>query len=145
MSTTVADTSFLFALYGSDAHTAGAHRWVRQSQRPLSVSVLGRYELQNAIRIAAFRKVISPIDAMASLEAFEADLRDGHLHLAHCDLTAAVAEAAKLSERHTLGGGHRSFDVLHVATARLLKAATFLSFDVNQRKLAAAVRLNIGP
>jgi hypothetical protein len=34
---------------------------------------------------------------------------------------------------------------LHVATARLLKATTFLSFDANQRKLAATVRLTVGP
>ncbi len=145
MATTVADTSFLFSLYGNDAHTAGAQNWVRQSRLPLSVSVLGRYELQNAIRFAAFRQAISSTDALASLAAFESDLRDGHLHLAHCDLAAVVTEAARLSERHTLSSGHRSFDVLHVATARLLKATTFLSFDANQRKLATAVRLNVGP
>jgi predicted nucleic acid-binding protein len=56
-----------------------------------------------------------------------------------------IAEAARLSELHTLSGGHRSFDVLHVATARLLKATTFLSFDANQRKLATTGRLAVGP
>ncbi|MBN8248528.1 MAG: type II toxin-antitoxin system VapC family toxin [Verrucomicrobia bacterium] len=145
MTVSVADTSFLFSLYGNDAHTAKARGWVRQSRMPVTVSVLGRYEFQNAIRFAAFRKVIFPADALASLTAFESDLRDGHLELAACDLASVVADATRLSERHTLTGGHRSFDVLHVAAARLLKATTLLSFDANQRELAAVVRLNVGP
>jgi hypothetical protein len=44
-----------------------------------------------------------------------------------------------------MSGGHRSFDILHVATARLLNATCFLSFDANQRKLATTLRLNVGP
>lgn len=145
MAIAVADTSFLFSLYGNDAHTAAAHDWVRQGRRPIAVSVLTRYELQNAIRGAAFRKVITTADALASLEAFESDLKNGHLQLASGELGAVVADALRLSELHTLRGGHRSFDILHVAMARLLKANVFLSFDANQRKLAAAVRLSIGP
>jgi predicted nucleic acid-binding protein len=145
MATTVADTSFFFSLFGHDAHTPAARGWVQQTQRPIAVTALGRYELGNAIRFAAFRKLVSPADALASLAAFEADLKSGHLQEAACDLTAIVAEASRLSELHTVSGGHRSFDILHVATARLLKATTFLSFDANQRKLAAAARLNVGP
>jgi len=145
MPTAVADTSFLFSLFGHDAHTHAAQHWVQQARLPLTVTALGRYELGNAIRFAAFRKVISQADALASLAAFEADLKSGHVHQASGDLAAIVAEASRLSELHTLSGGHRSFDVLHVATARLLKATAFLSFDANQRKLATALRLNIGP
>ena len=145
MATVVADTSFLFSLFGQDAHTPAAQRWAEQAQIPLTVTALARYELANAFRFAAFRKVISQADALASLAAFKADLKSGHVHEASCDLAAIVAEASRLSELHTLSGGHRSFDVLHVATARLLKATTFLSFDANQRKLATTLRLNIGP
>ncbi len=145
MPTAVADTSFLFSLFGNDAHTPDAQRWVQQARLPLTVTALGRYELGNAIRFAAFRKAISQADALASLASFEADLKSGHMHHASCDLAAVVAEASRLSELHTLGGGHRSLDILHVATARLLKATTFLSFDANQRKLATTLRLSIGP
>ena len=45
----------------------------------------------------------------------------------------------------THAGGHRSFDILHVATATLAKAKLFLTFDNNQRKLAAAAGLTVGP
>ena len=145
MATVVADTSFLFALFGSDAHSAVAGAWTRQAGQPITVTALNRYELGNALRFAVFRKVIAPADALNSLAAFEADLKSEHLHLVRCDLEAVVAEAARLSERYTTGGGHRSFDVLHVATARVLKATVFLSFDLNQRKLAAAAGLKVGP
>jgi predicted nucleic acid-binding protein len=145
MGVVVADTSFLFSLFGGDTHTLAAHNWTRQSQLPISVSALNRYEFGNAIRFAAFRKVISRTDALASLAAFDTDVKTGHLHFVTCDLVAVLAEADRLSELHTFDGGHRSFDIMHVAAAKILKATTFLSFDSNQRTLAAVARLNIGP
>lgn len=141
----VADTSFLFSLFGRDAYTSAAQGWAQKTKRPIAVTALHRYELANAIRFATFRKVISPSDARASLAAFEADLKHGLLQLTSCDLASVVAEADRLSELHTVTGGHRSFDILHVATARVLKATTLLTFDLNQRKLAGTVRLAVGP
>ena len=141
----VADTSFLFALFGGDTHTAAAQSWARQAREPIAVTALNRYELANAIRFAAFRKAISPSDAVNSLAAFDADLKQGLLQLTPCDLAAVVKEADRLSELHTLTGGHRSFDIFHIAAARVLKAGTILTFDLNQRKLASAVRLTVGP
>jgi predicted nucleic acid-binding protein len=145
MAVIVADTSFLFSLFGTDAHTAKAQSWARQAREPIEVSVLNRYEFGNALRFAANRKVISQADALASLVAFEADMKSGYLQPVSYDLNAIVAEAERLSGLYTLSSGHRSFDILHVATARLLKATTFLTFDANQRKLAAAARLVVGP
>lgn len=46
--------------------------------------------------------------------------------------------AERLSELYTDGGGHRSMDILHVATALELGAREFLTFDENQKKLAEA-------
>jgi predicted nucleic acid-binding protein len=122
---TVADTSFLFALFGSDAHTAAAQNWARQTKQPLAVTTLNRYEFSNAMRFAMFRKSISRSDGLASLAAFDTDLKHGILQLTPCDPAAVVSEAERLSELHTLTGGHRSFDILHVAAARMLKATTF--------------------
>lgn len=141
----VTDTSFLFSLFGNDAHTAAARAWAVQAKQPIAVTALNRYEFGNAIRFAAFRKAISPADALSSLAAFEADLKNGILQPALCDWAAVISEAARLSELHTLHGGHRSFDILHIAAARMLGAKLLLTFDANQRKLAGAVRLIAGP
>lgn len=145
MNSVVSDTSFLFSLFGNDVHTSNAKRWVGQTRFPITVSMCNRYEFQNAIRFAAFRKAITAAEALAALDAFESDLKTGHLQLASVDLTAVFVEASNLSANYTMVGGHRSFDILHIAFGRILKAKTFLTFDDNQRKLAASVRLDIGP
>ena len=139
------DTSFLFSLYGNDAHTGRAREWVRSQSAPIALSALSRYEFGNAVRFAAFRKAITADDAARSLENFAADLKSGYLQVAPCDLAVVVAQAMRLSEAHTLNSGHRSFDILHIATAKVLRAAPFLSFDQNQRKLATAERLEVAP
>jgi predicted nucleic acid-binding protein len=145
MAGSISDPSFLFSLYGNDARTTSAKAWVRRKFQPVTVTALSCYELGNAMRFAAFRKVIPPTDALSSLAAFEADLQAGYLQLVPCDFPAIVEEARRLSDRYTLTGGHRSFDILHVATARILKATAFLSFDANQRKLAGATGLTVAP
>jgi predicted nucleic acid-binding protein len=145
MDPTLADTSFLFALYGQDAHTAAARASATRLGHRLTLTMLQRYELANAVRFAAFRKVIPTRDATAMLTAFESDLQAGYLILAPCDLEAVVQEAQRLSAIHTVDGGHRSFDILHVASARVLRVREFLTFDANQRKLAKAAGLATGP
>jgi predicted nucleic acid-binding protein len=145
MALTLPDASFLFALYGQDAHTAVAKAATAKLGVPLTLTMLQRYELANAVRFAAFRKVISGKDATTVLTAFEADLQAGYLVLSACDLETVVQEAQRLSAIHTVGGGHRSFDILHVAAAVVLGAGEFYSFDANQRKLAKAVGLAVGP
>lgn len=69
---------------------------------------------------------------------FEADRASGRLQIRVCNLADAVEEAKRLSATHTPAGGHRGFDILHVATALSLKAKRLLTFDGNQKKLAEA-------
>ncbi len=107
MALATADTSFLFSLFGNDSHTAATQAWTRQARIPISVTVLNRYEFGNAVRFAAFKKVISQAEARATLEAFETDLKSGYLQLVQPDFAAVIAEAARLSELYTLSGGHR--------------------------------------
>lgn len=145
MARAVADTSFLFSLYGRDSHTPAAQGWLQQSQVPIVVTALNRYELANALRLAEFRHLIRTAQVSASLTAFESDLKNGGLQLTPCDFSAVVAEADRLSARYTPAGGHRAFDILHVAAAKVLRATTFLTFDLNQRKLATAVHLPVAP
>jgi len=69
---------------------------------------------------------------------FEADRASGRLLIQICNLAEVVDEAKRLSASHTLAGGHRGFDILHVATALILKAQQLLTFDENQKKLTEA-------
>lgn len=67
-----------------------------------------------------------------------ATVRDGRLQIRVCNLADVADEAKRLSATHTLTGGHRRFDILHVATAVIVKARKLLTVDANQKKLAEA-------
>jgi predicted nucleic acid-binding protein len=131
-----ADTSFLFSLYGNDLHTASAIAWSAANAQVIYLSSLNRFELINALRFAEFRKSIAPGNAGLFASQFETDLLGGRLVEITCNLAEILAEATRLSAAHTLTGGHRGFDILHVAAARIIRATHFLTFDVNQKRLA---------
>ena len=135
---TYADTSFLFSLYGNDAHTARAVAWMKSQRAALVITSLNEYELTNALRFAEFRNAIAVGDAAMFLAEFEADRASGRLQVQICNLADVVHEAKRLSAIHTLTNGHRGFDILHVASAIIVKAQRFVTFDESQKKLAEA-------
>lgn len=136
-----ADTSFLFSLYGHDTHTAEALALLEKSGRPLLLSPLNEFELGNALRFAEWRGLLPPGDAARRLEALAEDHAAGRWRLSEIPLPEIVGEAGRLSLVHTVAGGHRSFDILHVAHARLAAPKRFVSFDANQLRLAKTVGL----
>jgi predicted nucleic acid-binding protein len=135
---TCADTSFLFSLYGNDGNTPRAVAWTKSHRAALTLTTLNEYELGNALRFAEFRKGIGPGEAALFWAQYEADRASGRLNVLVCNLADVVAEANRLSATHTLTGGHRGFDILHVAASIRLKAKQLLTFDGNQKKLAEA-------
>lgn len=135
---TSADTSFMFSLYGNDANSPRAVAWMKSQRTTLTLSVLNEYELGNALRFAEFRRRIARGEAALFWTQFESDRASGRIKIQVCNLADVVDEAKRLSATHTLAGGHRGFDILHVAASLLLKARRFLTFDGNQRRLAAA-------
>lgn len=140
---TCVDTSFLFAVYANDVHTQRAVGWLKSWKSPLLVTVLNEFELANAVRFAEFRGGIRPGEASVFWSQFEADRSSGRIVSQVCNLAVIIDEAKRLSTAHTLEGGHRSFDILHVAAAIVIGAERFLSFDRNQRRLAEAEGLAV--
>jgi predicted nucleic acid-binding protein len=133
-----ADTSFLFSLYGNDVRTGQAVAWVKSEHHPLTLTVLNEYELGNALRFAEFCNRLSPGQSALFWAEFEADRAAGRVKIQVTNLAEVLAEAKRLSAARTLTGGHRGFDILHVASALKLKATHFLTFDANQKRLAEA-------
>lgn len=135
-----ADASFLVSLYGGDPCLDGC-----QCRAAFAYSAL-RFESENALRLACFRKVITPTELALALAEIVQDLLDGIL--ISTDLLPANLhweQCRSISAAHTLSGGYRVYDITHVAAALVLKADVFLSFDMKQRTLAAAVGLMVGP
>jgi len=132
------DTSFFFSLYGNDVHSPRAVTWIASCRRPLTLSPFNAFEFGNALRLAEFRKVVKPGEALLFWSQFEAGMRRGRLVEQSCNLADVLDEATRLSSTHTLIGGHRALDLLHVAAALVMGAGEFLTFDKNQKRLAEA-------
>ncbi len=139
------DSSFLFALYSNDVNTPRAQSYLRDSGQPLSLSVLNEFDLHNALRVAVWRKLF-PAERVATwLTAFENDVKFERVIILRCNLTAATSHAQRISRTYTESGGHRAFEILHVAVALEIDAETFLSFNANQRTIAVAEGLQVKP
>ncbi len=72
------------------------------------------------------------------LRHLQSDLANEVIQMVSVGWSDVHQQAEALSARHTESGGHRLADILHVATALHPEAAEFLTFDANQKKLAAA-------
>ena len=136
-----ADTSFLFSLYHRDAHTARALARLAEAGQPLLLSALNEFELGNAFRLAEFRGLLPAGETERRLTGLAEDYAAGHWRYSDVPLKEILAEGVHLSAAHTAKSGHRGFDILHVAHARLAKPKVFLSFDANQLRLAKAAGL----
>jgi predicted nucleic acid-binding protein len=145
------DTSFLCAFYRQQDNSPVAAAHAAIMKEPLHVTALLVYEFRQSLRRQVWRHSHNPkegmpfTDARAALDRLEADLANGIAVFAPCNFQEVFRRADELSTRYTISGGHRSFDVLHVATALHLEASEFLTFDANQRKLAVAERLKVKP
>jgi predicted nucleic acid-binding protein len=140
---TCVDTSVLFSLYANDVHSSRLIAWLTSQQRPLFVTSLNEFELSNALRFAEWRRAIPAGQAASAWVQFEEDRAAGRIVRHTCNLAAVLDESLRLSAAHTLAGGHRSFDIMHVAAALVIKAQDFLTFDDNQRRLAEAEGLTV--
>ena len=80
-----------------------------------------------------------------ALLQFEHDEAEGFIYHAAIDDHALFEKAGQLSNRHALEIGVRYLDTLHIASALLMNAKRFLTFDVRQAKLAKAVGLEVKP
>lgn len=138
------DTSFLCALYRKqdNSERAMAHR--RAMKEPLHVTRLLLWEFRQSVRFQAFRHsknrlVGYPLEeAERMISKLAEHMETGSVKMANCDFINILVTGERISKGRTFSGGHRSFDILHIATALDLDAKEFLSFDDNQIQLATA-------
>jgi predicted nucleic acid-binding protein len=145
------DTSFLIPLYVPQSFSAPARAVLAEAAQPCAISRLSLFEFRQAVRLQVFRHAghrqqgFPRKQAEAVLRAFDDNLAAGAFLFQSLDHEAVLAEAERLSARHTETGGCRSFDLLHVAAALHWRADALLSFDQNQRQLAMAANLPVLP
>ncbi len=142
-----ADTNLFTRLYLPLPETSVALQWLEHAQRNAAISVpitwLHRMEFVNAVQQHVFagrtgQLRITSEQAAIALMSFREDVaREEFLHSELIDLQELERRFEELSLRHTAKHGFRTYDLLHVASALLLKCDVFWSFDPKALKLAA--------
>lgn len=143
------DTSFLCALYREQDNSERALTYRNAMSEPLHVTRLLLWEFRQSVRFQAFRHsnnrhIGYPLhEAEKMLSDLGDDIRDDLVISVEIDFINILITGERISKARTFAGGHRSFDILHIATAIDLNAKEFLSFDANQIALAAAEGLKV--
>ncbi len=138
-----ADTSFLVSLYGRDVHSRQAVALVRKHRPVFIVTPFGETEFTSIVySVIARPKGWSLREARAIEEDFLRDLQEGVWQWE--DLPSETwSRARELSRRHAPALGSRAMDAMHVATALVLGAEDFYTFDRDQARLARAAGLPV--
>ena len=145
------DTSFLCAVYVAQGNSLPAIAHYRNMTEPLQVTALLLYEFRQSARFQTYlhrqdpRKGYADAVAAKALADLQANIASGGVVIVPADWADVLAKAEHLSAQSAANGGHRAFDLLHIATALHLGAREFLTFDARQAALAKAEGLRVRP
>ena len=121
-----------------------------EGNTPLPVTWLHRLELANALQLYVFagraggQIRVTAEQASSAHATFWTDLREAaFLRPVHVELPELEAQFQELALRHTAKHGFRTYDLIHVASALLLKCDEFWSFDPKASKLASLEGLRV--
>ena len=134
------DTSVMVSLYMRDS-SYNAALALSQASKPALWTPWQRMELNNAVRLYAFRKIITNTDIATIERIIKTATEKGDLSPCDIPVDDWWQEAETLSKSHTSTLGVRTLDLLHVAAARVLNATHFYTFDTRQLTLAQAAGL----
>ncbi len=140
-----ADASFLVSAFINDENGPAAWRWWSVSDATLTVSRLVLFEAENAIRCGPFDGRCSHERSHDALTQLADALRQGLIVRRELSSNRLYPAAQRLSMRHTGPETYGAMDIIHVAAAQELRATRFVSFDLAQRRLAAAEGLTVCP
>lgn len=137
-----ADTSIVCALTRLQDSTAHVYSLIAHFKEPIHLSALVIFEFRQSVRLQAFRfsrdrsQGFPKKIADEMLDQLDENIVNGVFVVPPVDWMDVYSLAERLSLKHTFHNGHRTMDVLHIATAKHLQLKTFLTFDQNQGMLA---------
>lgn len=151
-----ADTNFFTRAYLSLPESEQADHLLATAQDKgaprLPVTWLHRMELANAIELSVWlgkqdgHPRVTPQNAAVAIETFRRDVADEtFLISATVDVSALQPLFDETAARHTATHGFRTYDILHVVSARLLGCDHFFSFDAKANALAKIEGLKTTP
>ena len=138
------DTSVITKWYLPEPDSAKALRARARFAPPSVLTHLHRVELVTAWHLKVFRKELDRGIVEQALNHVQDDIAAGLWESPVYDLADVYAKAESISRRHTAILGVRSLEILHVATAIVLKSSAFVTADGRQERLAKAAGLPLG-
>ena len=138
-----ADASFLVSLYIAEEKTEAARDYMERGRVSLAFTSFHRLELRTALRLRVFRKDVGQNFLRESFRQMETDLREGLLDRVNLNWNDTFREAEEIAQAHLIPAGVRSSDLLHVASAVVLGAIEFCTFDQRQAELAKRAGLKV--
>ena len=137
------DPSFLIAVYVSEGLSASVHAYLQKDSPLIAINSVQEYEFRNSVRQKVFRGEITESELARCLSVYQADFVAQKLRHRIVPWNAALSEAERLSHRLSQRQSCRSYDLLHVAIARVSNANPFATLDAGQAALAEAAGLKV--
>jgi predicted nucleic acid-binding protein len=137
------DTSFLVSLYVDEPQSPLAQNYVEKVGGGLVFTPFHRLELRTALRLRVFRDEITTEFLKNTFRLLETDIRDGAFEHVPLNWNETLREAEEIGAAHVAQIGARSGDILHVASALVLDATEFCTFDQRQAELAKRAGLKV--
>jgi predicted nucleic acid-binding protein len=137
------DTSFLMALYAPEAQSLLARSHMDRTAAALIFTPFHRVEFRTGIRVRVFRRTLELNQLREAFQKCDEDLLAEiliHTPLVWSDM---LREAERIGEAHLIETGVRTGDLLHIASAVMLGAREFLTFDQRQTALAKRAGLKV--
>jgi predicted nucleic acid-binding protein len=142
---TYADTGFITSLFLPESTSTDARNALKGLQQPLPLIPLTVLEFRNSLNLAIGRHRITQQERDHLWILFEKQLLEGIFTEVSVPSQELHRKARELSDRYSPTLATRSLDLLHLAAAQLLQAKLFFSFDLRQRKAAAAENMRVLP
>lgn len=143
---TYADSGLVVSLYRpSESLSPKTRKEIQRAPGPVILSPLSLLEIRNAFNLAVQRGEIRETQRDAVMADIARQMERGFFQLADVSQREVYALAHELSNRHTPALATRSLDLMHVATALLVKVRLFLTTDARQGKAAKAEGLEVRP
>jgi len=137
------DTSVIVKLYIREKHSLDVSNWLKENNEAIPLTTFHELEFNNAINLKKFRTEITTDEIRLIMTKFAEHESKGVFYRPQTSWTDTFKYAVDLSRKHTSKTGSRVLDNLHVASALLIKADRFLTFDARQSKLAALSGIRI--
>jgi predicted nucleic acid-binding protein len=130
------DTGVALKLVIEEPLSGRVRAFVRKRHTAVPFSLLMEVEIENALHALRYRNAITDHQLAGARSLLAEMTAEGRFLVVDLSLDRIASETLSLAPLVTVKSGCRTLDLMHVATAKLLKSDAFVSTDRRQIKAA---------